>query len=625
MFAQYPTKPFQVWHWPLVIVTITLACSVGLYLLKLGGQSVSPIWPAAGVSVAIMVHFGKSAAPALLLGHLAMWGWIPPSATNWPILVMPFCYVLSAWWIAETGYHNARFKPSDASSLLLVAWSFLITPILCSIPLTVFAVTICTISGRYEAGQEVKTFIMILMTYVHGIVAFSGLTLHLLKRDFNFHVMRRERFGILAAFASISIMVLSFCGVFSNFLTNSSAIYLPFPFLIMAAVLLPPAPISLLVALWCVLSTLLSCVNIGPFTCDIATQDPKNHPVEIGLYNIVMASITYLTSVGASQLSRQLHLNEVTLNAAGIELWEWELNRGFTSTQNRRLGSYLKNLSNHLGNDLKILTILSNSDLAQDSWHTRILSDNAPSDAARPTVPLATAGRILRRALNGDPIQAIGMLQDLSPFEKAEKALIALGQQNAKLRSLQAKLDPHFLFNSLNVLRALIHIDTARADEALVSLASLLRSNLRANQEHLVELGEELQNIKSLLHLAELRFGTRLTVEVIIPDCLSKCLIPPMMLINLVENAITHGVAKMQSGSWIRVSALVTAANEISISIWNSGHLPSDYTSGIGTNDVHQRLELLYSGAASFTLSQESTSTVKANLIIPILNSQTKS
>jgi len=137
------------------------------------------------------------------------------------------------------------------------------------------------------------TVFLIVMAHAHGIMAFGTLGIHLLQHDFNFADIKKSWNGVLAGIAALVVMGLAFVGVFDQFISPSSSIFLPFPLLVMAAVWLPPAPISLLVALWCVLSTALVCYGQGPFVVG-ALEGQSVNPAEIALYNMVMASVAYL-------------------------------------------------------------------------------------------------------------------------------------------------------------------------------------------------------------------------------------------------------------------------------------------------------------------------------------------
>jgi signal transduction histidine kinase len=315
-----------------------------------------------------------------------------------------------------------------------------------------------------------------------------------------------------------------------------------------------------------------------------------------------------------------LNLNQIALTAAGIELWEWDVKNGFSWVQSNPANGHLKETPAGWRDEdfLQKLTgtLMDDAPMAE-SWRSRIRGRKTFADDESSGPIFESAGRILQRGLDGRPAKAIGLLQDISALQRAEEALIALGYQKAKLRSLQAKLTPHFLFNSLNVIHALVHIDPKSADEAITSLASLLRSNLRTYDNTLIALSEELDRIRELLHLAKLRFGDRILTRIRVPAKLMTTPVPPMLLLNLVENAITHGIGNLEDGGMITISARAIE-EKIRISVRNTGTLPTHTVRGVGTQDALQRLEMLFGGRARFSLSQMDEKTVAAEVDLPL-------
>ena len=186
-------------------------------------------------------------------------------------------------------------------------------------------------------------------------------------------------------------------------------------------------------------------------------------------------------------------------------------------------------------------------------------------------------------------------------------------------QAMPPSLHPHFLFNTLNVIRALVHADPARADKAVTSLAGLLRGNLRTTGIPLVRLAEEMVQVRTMLELASLRFGERLETRIDVPDELLETKIPPMLLLNLVENAITHGIGKSVNPAII---SIVTRAADggTRITILNTGRLDGSSPRGLGTSDAMRRLDAIFDGRAGFQLSQADASTVSADLFLPVSN-----
>jgi two-component system sensor histidine kinase AlgZ len=174
--------------------------------------------------------------------------------------------------------------------------------------------------------------------------------------------------------------------------------------------------------------------------------------------------------------------------------------------------------------------------------------------------------------------------------------------QEAELRMLRTQIDPHFLFNSLNSISALTSQDPKAARRMTLELASFFRQSLGMEAHKKIPLGEEMVLIRHFLAIEQVRFGARLQVEELIEDAAAECLVPPMIIQPLVENAVKHGICNMPDGGTIRVTARRSGSqlhirvdnpvDEDMSSIRSDGH-------GIGLTNVRQRLSGAYKHEAS--------------------------
>lgn len=610
-------KPLGIIQWLVVAGSTGLACGLAFWFLDVSGRKISPIWPAAGFTVAYCYYYGRFALPPLMAGHLVVWGFLSPF-DQWPIFLIPVLYPLQGFFVAWLGdAFTTRFRARI--EMLSASWRYIGAPLVGCIPLALCITWLFTKDGRFSDGFQGITFFLILMAHTHGALAFTPLLLHLLKGDFLHPEMKTNRLGLISGFASLVLMVLAFRGAFAPVISPGSAIYLPFPLLMIAAVTLPAAPVSLLTAIWCLMSTGLNSLGTGPFVVDPQLSGQTMNSAELSIYNMLTVSLAYLVSIESTRLRRSLNLNEIAMSAVDINLWEWDKVRGLVWIAKKHPDPPQVEIKLPADRGMASLVLLSgtrhlNSSIP-DSWRSRLKIDIR--DASNKTnAPFESVGKILHRDKDGNPIQAIGLVQDLSGSQKAERALRSLERQTAKLKSLQSNLNPHFLFNSLNVIRALVHIDAHRADEAVTSLARLLRSSLRTSQKNLITLREELHQCTALLQLAKLRFGERLSTTIDVPDHHQDFLVPPMLLLNLVENAITHGVEKLTAGGLIKIQT--TLENDhLHVVIQNGGTLAKHSGSGLGTSDVRQRLALLYPGKSTFRLHQPDQQTVSAEVSFP--------
>lgn len=177
-----------------------------------------------------------------------------------------------------------------------------------------------------------------------------------------------------------------------------------------------------------------------------------------------------------------------------------------------------------------------------------------------------------------------------------------LALREAELRALESQVNPHFLFNCLNSIRALVVIDPPRAQEMLTRLANVLRHSLRPDKEHTVPLSQEVEAVADYLALEAVRFEERLRVKMAIDRDVEQFPVPPMLLQTLVENAIKHGIAQVTDHG----DLLVRAAREdgaVRLEVENTGELrESSHGTRVGLANARERLRLLYGDRASLQL-----------------------
>lgn len=195
---------------------------------------------------------------------------------------------------------------------------------------------------------------------------------------------------------------------------------------------------------------------------------------------------------------------------------------------------------------------------------------------------------------------------------------LAEALQAAELRLLEAQLNPHFLFNALNGVRALIADEPARAQDAVTQLARTLRYTLGAGRQQLVSLGQELEMVDDYLALESMRLAQRLQIVREIDPAATQMRIPTMLLQTLVENAIKHGIAPLRQGGTLRIVARATA-NELVLEVGNPKPPGSaeQTVGGVGLRNASKRLQLLFGPRATFELDLSVCDRAKAVVRIP--------
>jgi hypothetical protein len=185
------------------------------------------------------------------------------------------------------------------------------------------------------------------------------------------------------------------------------------------------------------------------------------------------------------------------------------------------------------------------------------------------------------------------------------EAVLALAAQRAELSALRAQVHPHFLFNSLNTVSALIGYDPGKAREACLLLADYLRGTLGAQQRALVPLRQEWALCERYLAVEALRLGERLRVEVAMEESAQACEVPSLLLQPLVENAITHGIALQDEPPPLRVRAHCHDGR-LTIELENGlDPAPRRHGGGLGLANVRARLFGKYGNDATLRVARE--------------------
>ena len=188
--------------------------------------------------------------------------------------------------------------------------------------------------------------------------------------------------------------------------------------------------------------------------------------------------------------------------------------------------------------------------------------------------------------------------------------------REAEIRSLRAQIDPHFLFNSLHSISALTTTDPAAARRMCVLLAEVLRESLALGASDRIPFARELNLARRFLEVERVRFGSRLALEVEAAGA-GACLVPPLLLQPVVENAVTHGIAHLLAGGTIRVAASRSGAT-LSIVVENpcDADRPRGTGTGLGLANVRSRLRALY-GADAWMAATEHEGVWRVEMALP--------
>ena len=195
--------------------------------------------------------------------------------------------------------------------------------------------------------------------------------------------------------------------------------------------------------------------------------------------------------------------------------------------------------------------------------------------------------------------------------------------REAELRALKAQINPHFLFNSLNSISALTTGDAGAAREMCLHLADFYRSTLRLGRLQEISLREELALVEAFLAIEHQRFGTRLQFTKEIAQGAEVCLVPPLFLQPLIENAVNHGIAHMLEGGTISLR-IAQHGRQLDICIENPvdpAEMPKT-GNGFGLHNVRSRLRMFYGPEARMDIGQDAGK-CSVRILIPMRSSET--
>ncbi|SES85418.1 sensor histidine kinase [Thalassotalea agarivorans] len=201
---------------------------------------------------------------------------------------------------------------------------------------------------------------------------------------------------------------------------------------------------------------------------------------------------------------------------------------------------------------------------------------------------------------------------------QAKQKALKTSLNEAKLDILLSQLNPHFLFNAINNIRALTLEDSHKARDMLTTLSEVMRYTMQIDKAPLISLEEEIEVVKHYVALNQLQFDNKLDVQYHIDAETTGFSLPPMILQLLVENAIKHGIGRIKEGGQVVISTSITD-DGWQLVVDNSGQLKPADGKGIGLKNIRQRLAHVYGSAATFSIENSQVG-VTATVNLPIGN-----
>jgi two-component system sensor histidine kinase AlgZ len=225
-------------------------------------------------------------------------------------------------------------------------------------------------------------------------------------------------------------------------------------------------------------------------------------------------------------------------------------------------------------------------------WHT-----------LRVATPLAVVFALGSMAHGSLRSRVQAMEETLRDKELTEERLQKLAVE-ARLRSLEARIHPHFLFNTLNSISALIPQNPGRAEQLVGRLAVLLRASLDSGHQPLIPLRQELAMVTSYIEIEKVRFGDKLATSIATDPGAQEVRVPPMSVQSLVENAVKHSIAVQSGGTILIAAAVQQGLLRVEVQDTGPGFSLADVRAGHGLDNLVQRLTALFGESAGLRVFQ---------------------
>mgnify|MGYP005851055569 CR=1 FL=1 len=229
-----------------------------------------------------------------------------------------------------------------------------------------------------------------------------------------------------------------------------------------------------------------------------------------------------------------------------------------------------------------------------------------------------THATVLRVTADDEVAAVVGVTRDVTEERSAIRNEVAAMEAETELRALRSQINPHFLFNALSSVRALIGRDDERARTMVTALGKLLRTLLSERDKNAQSVEQELLLVRSYLDIEGIRFGGRLTFTIDCDESLLVRRLPGLLLLTLVENAIKHGIARLEQGGKVAIAIYRgEGTSDMYVQVTNDGTLGSG-DAGCGLVNTRRRLSLATRGRGSLTIREISGPRVEVLVVVPL-------
>lgn len=620
------TSPAENGLWP--VVRNVVIVFFGFFLLEMASiwlrsrhpGATLPIVPAVGFAFAALLVYSEAAILPIFLA-VVIAGFLSPLNDHFMLRIPSLAFgVVLGWMLSRKLFSRKRLEaPLLRPNETLF---FFIGGGICA---AILSATFLQAGMEFVAGEppadRFGLWLRSFLGIMGGFVALTPGCYYLLRGDFSTPVKNHRATETILLFAGLAgAIIAAVSAPIPDHLETAALITLPYPFLVWIALRRGLRPTSLGLAILGMATLMFYYLR------EVPAPGPAIFPDGLFQVQFTLSAISCLVIASQRDAVSALALTtRLAHEAAEFCPWEWGRHSGITflsSGWTARTG-----LPAEVSMPLERWIETVHPDDQQE--FAEAISRGAFSPTPGFTMRFRSwdvekqdwywaksIGYLIKLDPEGNPLRAVGVVLDIDDIVEAEKMRISAVQNQAELATLRAQLNPHFLFNCLNSIRALIGRDETKAREMVTTLATLLRSLLERRNESFETIQAELAIIQKYLSLEQIRFGSRLQVDIAVDPLALSCHIPCFLILTLVENAIKHGISKCPEGGELIVRIMMQTSS-LAIRVINTGHL-KESGKGVGLENTRRRVQLMTNNAGAFDIQENPPGRVIASVELPI-------
>jgi PAS domain S-box-containing protein len=624
-FLVMPTGVLWVLLWALI--TFMLG-QVGRWYGVWFGTMPGPIDPAAGFALAVVIHGGfERGLAAVYIGSsltLAVSG-ASAFAASAGALVLAAGALAGAWFFQAAGGSRSLSRLRDVLKLLTAA--VLVLPAAQALG----GLAVGLVGPQPFSGQTLLKLLAVGQASAFGAAVFAPFSLLAFRRQDFRPGNSRGAYELLFYSALLALFVHGLLTdramdaplrLLAGALCLGLSILVALRFGVRSAVLFQAMFVFLIPAFVVMFPGRISRLSVVDMAGDAA------NPPTIATFLLCLACLL-IAAFRDEVVGLQVRLN-LAMAAADLGLWEWSpVGWRFHS---RLWAEKFGHPAGRLVNGTEIRDRIHPDDVEELQAKFRTLLENPEGACAHNFRQKDAQGdwrlvnchaRLFRRRADDAPETVLGISRDITDERHAEQARLDAVEKEAELQTLRSQLNPHFLFNSLNSVRALIGRDDDRAKQMVTSLSKLLRDLLSSRSDTVHTVAKEFEIVRNYLAVEAIRFGTRLRFALSCDPTVEDRPMPGMLLQTLVENAVKHGISRSETGGLVEIFAGPDEAGSgLILRVVNDGTLapagePALGTGGYGLSNTRRRINLATSGTGHLEIRELPGPRVESVVLLP--------